>query len=67
MNRWPRPSFSNESLDIEYSFVIEFSNGSSSPPIEEDCESIGSSRVYTEEVIIFSVNFDEDDDIDILH
>ena len=66
-NRWPRWRFLAESSDTEYSSAIELSNGRSSPPFEEVCESIGSGRVYTEEVIVFSANFDEDDDVDILH
>ena len=66
-NRWPGPWFSAESANTEYSSAIELSNGSSFPPFEEICESIGSIRVYTEEVIVFSTNSDEDDDVNILH
>ena len=67
LSRWPGPSFSAESFDMEYSFAIKLSNDSSSPQLEEDCKSTGSSRVYTQEVIVFSVNSDEDEEVDNLH
>ena len=67
LNHWPGPSFSAESSNTKYSSAIELSNGSSTPPFEEDCKSIGSGRVYTEEIIVFSTNSDEDEDVDILH
>ena len=67
LNRWPGPLFLDESSDIEYSSATELSNGTSSPQFEEDCESTGSTRVYTQEVIVFTTNLDEDEEVDILH
>ena len=67
LNRWPGPLFSDESSDTEYSSASELSNGSSSPQFKEDCESTGSSRVYTQEVVIFTANSNEDKEVDILH
>ena len=66
LNRWPGPSFSDESLDTEYSSTIELSNASSSPQFEKDCECTGGSRVYTQEVIVFTKGTDEDEEVDIL-
>ena len=67
LNCWAGPPFSNESLDTEYSSATKLSNGTSSPQFEEDCHSTGSSRVYTQEVIVFTKNSDEDEEVDILH
>ena len=66
LNRWPRPSFSDDSSDMEYSSATELSNASSSPQFEEDCDCTGGSRVYTQEVIMFTKNSDEDEEVDIL-
>ena len=67
LNRWPGPSFSDESSDTEYSSATELLNGSSSPQFKKDCKSTRGSRVYTQEVIVFTVNSDEDEEVDILH
>ena len=66
LNRWPGPLFSDDNSDIEYSSATELSNASSSPQFEEDCECTGGSRVYTQEVIVFTKNSDEDEEVDIL-
>ena len=66
LNHWLGPSFSNDSSDTEYSSAIELSNASSSPQFEEDCKCTGSSRVYTQEVIVFTKSADEDEEVDIL-
>ena len=66
LNRWPRPSFSDDSCDTEYSFATELSNASSSPQFEEDCDCTKGSRDYTQEVILFTKNSDEDEEVDIL-
>ena len=67
LNRWPGPAFLDESSDTEYSSAIELSNGSSSPQFKEDCKSTGNSRVFIQEVIVFTANSDEDEEVDILH
>ena len=64
---WAGPPFSDESSDMEYSLATELTNGTSSPQFEEDCHSNGSSRVYTQVVIVFTKNSDEDEEVDILH
>ena len=66
LNRWPGPLFSDDSSDTKYSSATKPSNTSSSPQFEEDCECIGGSRVYTQEVIVFTKNADEDEEVDIL-
>ena len=66
LNRWPGPSFSDDSLETEYSSATELSNASSSLQFEEDCECTGGSRVYTQEVIVFTKSADEDEEVDIL-
>ena len=66
LNWWPEPWFSDESSETEYSSAIELSNGTSSPQFEEDCESSGSTRIYTREVILLTENSDEDDEVDII-
>ena len=66
LNRWLGLLFSDDTSDTEYSFATELSNASSSLQFEEDCECIGSSRVYTLEVIVFTKNADEDEEVDIL-
>ena len=66
LNRWPGPLFSEDSSDMEYSSATELSNASSSPQFEEDCECTGGSRVYTQEVIVFTKNADEFEEVNIL-
>ena len=66
LNHWLGPSFSDDSLDTEYSFATELSNASSNPQFEEDCECTRGSRVYTQEVIVFTKSTDEDKEVDIL-
>ena len=66
-NRGPGPWFLPESLEMKYSSAIELSNASSCSPFEEVYESIGTGRVYIDEVIILSSDSDEDDDVDIMH
>ena len=66
LNRWPGPLFSGDSSDMEYSSATELSNASSSPQFEEDCEYTGGSRIYTQEVIMFTKSADEDEEVDIL-
>ena len=65
-NWWPGPWFSDESFETEYSSATEFSNGTSNPQFEEDCDSSGSTRVYTREVILLTENSNEDDEVDII-
>ena len=67
LKRWPGLWFSDESSDTEYSSATEVSNGTSSPQFEEDCESCGSIRVYTQEIIVLTKTSDEDEDVDIIH
>ena len=67
LKRWPGLWFSDESSDTEYSSATEVSNGTSSPQFEEDCESCGSIRVYTREIIVLTKTSDEDEDVDIIH
>ena len=67
LNRWVGPLFSDESSDTKYSSATKLSNGTSGPQFEEDCHSTRSSRVYTQEVIVFTKNLDEDEEVDILH
>ena len=66
LNRWPGPSFSDDSSDTEYSSATELSNASSSPQFEEDCECTGASRVYAWEVIVFTKGANENEEVDIL-
>ena len=66
LNRWPGPSVSDDSSDTEYSSATELSNASSSSQFEEDCECTRGSRVYTQEVIVFTKSTDEDEEVDIL-
>ena len=66
LNCLPRPWFSDDNSDTEYSSATELSNASSSPQFEEDCECTGSSRIYTQEVIVFTKSADEDEEVDIL-
>ena len=67
LNRWPGPLFSDDSSDTEYSSATELSNASSSSQFEEDWECTGSSsRVYTLEIIVFTKNTNEDEEVDIL-
>ena len=67
LKRWPGLWFSDESSNTEYSSATEVSNGTSSPQFEEDCESCGSIRVYTREIIVLTKTLDEDEDVDIIH
>ena len=46
-NRWAGPLFSNESSDTEYTSATELSISASSPLLEDDCISTGSTRVFT--------------------
>ena len=64
LNRWPRPSFSDDNSDTEYSSATELSNASSSPQFEEDYDCTRGSRFYTQEVILFIKNSDEDEEVD---
>ena len=66
LNWWPGPWFSDESSETEYSSATKISNGTSSPQFGEDCESSGSTIVYTREVILLTENSDEDDEVDII-
>ena len=65
-NWWPGPWFSDESFETEYSSATELSNTTSSPQFEEDCDSSGSTTVYTREVILLTENSDEDDEVNII-
>ena len=65
-NFWPGPWFSDESSETEYSSATELSNATSSPQFEEDCDSSGSTRVYTREVILLRENSNEGDKVDII-
>ena len=66
-NRWAGPLFLDESSDMEYSSATKLSISTSSPQLEDDYHSTGSSRIYTQEVIVFTKNLDEDEEVDILH
>ena len=67
LNRWPRPFFSDDSSDTEYSSATELSNASSSPQFEEDWECTeSSSRVCTLEIIMFTKDGNEVEVVDIL-
>ena len=66
LNRWSGEWFSHESSETEYSSATEVSNATSSPQFEEDCESCGSIRVYTREIIVLTETSDEDEDVDII-
>ena len=67
LNWWPGPWFSDESSETEYTSATEVSNSTSSPQFEEDCESCGSVRVYTREIILLTETSDENEDVDIIH
>ena len=66
-NHWARPLFSNESSDMEYSLTTELSISAFSPLVEDDCYSIESSRVFTQELIVFTKDLDEDEEIDAVY
>ena len=65
-NFFPGPWFSDESSETKYSSTTELSNATSSPQFEEDCDSSGSTRVYTREVILLRENSNEGDKVDII-
>ena len=66
-NHWAGPLFSDESSDKEYSSATELSIIASSPLLEDDCISTGSRRVFTQELIVFTKDLDEDEEIDVVH
>ena len=66
-NRWAGPLFSDDSSDTEYTSATELSISASSPLHEDDCVSSGSSKVLKQELIVFTKDSDEDEEIDVVH
>ena len=66
-NCWAGPLFSDESSDTEYTSATKLSISASSPLVEDDCVSTGSSRIFTQELIVFTKDLDEDEEIDVVH
>ena len=66
-NRWAGTLFSDDSSDTEYTSAMELSISASSPLLVDDCCSTGSSTVLTQELIVFTKDLDEDEEIDVIH
>ena len=65
-NCWAGPLFSDDSSDTEYTSATELSISASSPLVVDDCCSTGSSRVLKQELIVFTKDLDEDEEIDVV-